>query len=368
MTDIALNCVALDHRRPIGVERFARNVLGASDFGDRSLRCLVRNGVERVADVLGRDFVTRHQRLERKGIVVGGTVSRILLEMLVLPFFTRNADVVLSINNFGPLWGKRGQRRLVVVHDVWFMSESYEGGDLARRVFRLLLGLQLRCSSGIITVSEFSRREICRHFGIDAASITVVGNCLGHRVDAASPRDGDGPPRLLLVGSARRNKNVLRALAGFQAFLEMQPDSPLRLVVVGSYPADWIADARRRFPELASRVDWRGFVDDAELDDLYDTSRGLIFVSLYEGFGIPAMEALLRGRPVLLARGTATAEIVGDLGITVDATDPVAIGHGIDQLMGTELDTDGTAFHEFRARYMSCDGAAARLVTRVVGR
>ena len=344
--NIALNCVALDHRRPIGVERFTRNVLGAADLGDGDIQCYVRRAVPELSDVLGPDFVVRHKKLSQRRIPVNGSIPRILLEMLALPFLTRGADVVLSINNFGPLWGKRGQRRLVVVHDVWFMSEGYEGGRLAKWLFRFLLRLQLNRTPIIVTVSEFSRREICRHFDVDPARVIVVGNCLGNRVEPV-PANNGRQKLLLLVGSARRNKNVIRAIEGFQHYHRSNPDHDSRMVIVGNYPEQWVADTRRRFGAVESLLDWRGYVDDTELNRLYESAHGLVFVSLYEGFGIPAMEAILRGRPVLVAENTATADILGDLGIT--------------DLLRSRVDTDSDAFRAFRDRYMSCEGAAGRL-------
>jgi glycosyltransferase involved in cell wall biosynthesis len=367
MTSIALNCIALDSARPVGVERFARNVLGTADFGDNPVECFVRSTVPELEAVLGAGFTGRHPGLRRRALALRRTPLRILGEMLLLPFLSRNADVVLSINNFGPLWGKRGQRRLVVVHDVWFLAAEYEGGALSKVIFRLLLRLQLNRSSGIVTVSEFSRREICSHFAVEPGDVTVVGNCLGRSVEPAPVEQAARPRFLLLIGSARRNKNVLRALEGFTRYRAANPDDDMGLVVVGNYPRDWVDRARARFPQLGDEViDWRGFVDDAELDALYSGSSGVVFVSLYEGFGIPAMEAVLRGRPALVAAGTATAEILGDLALTVDGLDTDAIAHGIAALPDHEVPLDSAAFRAFRDRHMNCQSAADALSALVL--
>ncbi len=367
MPSIALNCVALDSTQAIGVERFARTVLGAANFGDNPVNCFTRSSEKSVEALLGRDFVKRHQRLGHRGLPVSWTPLRILAEMFWLPFFSRRAEVVLSINNFGPLWGQRGQRRLVVVHDVWFMDAGYEGGTLAKWVFYCLLSLQLRRSSRVITVSDFSRREICRHFGLASESVLVVDCCLGECVAPSPPGKRELPPFLLLVGSSRPNKNVLRALDGFARYRADHPGADTRLVVVGRYPPDWVADARRRHPELTDDVlEWRGYVSDQELAELYGRSHGLVFVSLYEGFGIPAMEALLRGRPVLLSHGTATAEIAGDLAITVDGRNPDDIARGMAALVDGEVTVDGATFQAFRDRHMRCDATAVELARLVL--
>ena len=96
--------------------------------------------------------------------------------MLGFTFFKQ--DVTLSINNFGPLFGKIGQKRVVVVHDVWFMSDVYEGGKLSKYVFRLLLALQLWNTHTVVTVSKFSKDEIIKYFNFSPDKIVVVPNCL----------------------------------------------------------------------------------------------------------------------------------------------------------------------------------------------
>ncbi len=361
MAGLFLNCLALRTGQPIGVERFARNVLGGATFDYPRIVCLTRRSVESVTAILGDGFVGRHPGLIHRRIPVERTLTRILVEMLLLPFLSWRSDVVFSVNNFGPLFGKPGQKRIVVVHDVWFMSEGYEGGRISKWLFNLLLRLQLKRSSTVVTVSDFSRQEIGRYFSLDAAQIPIVSNCLGQRVEPVAESARSSPPMLLLVGSDRPNKNVARALRGYIRFREANPDHEVRLVVVGRYPDGWIESVDSRLTPGYLGLEVRGFVSDAELWQLYGECHGVVFPSLYEGFGIPAIEALLRGRPLLISQDTACARIAGDLAIAVNGRSEEDIARGIQRLLGSRVDTDSPAFEEFRDRYMLCGDAVSDL-------
>jgi len=215
----------------------------------------------------------------------------------------------------------------------------------------------------VVTVSDFSRNEIHRYFSLDPDRISIVGNCLGERVEPVADSARTTPPMLLLVGSARPNKNVARALRGYLRFRENNPDVEVRLVVVGRYPDGWLEAVVPRWSPRESGLEYRGFVSDTELWALYGACHGVVFPSLYEGFGIPAIEALLRGRPLLLSEDTACAQLTGDLAIAVDGRSESAIARGIGQLLATRIDTSSASFRDFRDRYMLCGDAVSALET-----
>ena len=364
MATIALNYLSLDSRRPIGVERFVRNVMSGLNLEQHQIRCLTRSGVEKLTDVVNPDFVTRHPKLEHSRHRVGNTISRILIEMLWLPIITWRQDTVLSVNNFGPLWGKTGQRRLVIIHDVWFMSDCYEGSSLNRWIFKLLLKLQIFCSTDLVTVSEFSKREISRYFSVNTDQLTVIENCLGYDVGIS---DKTRQPFFLVIGSDRRNKNIRRSIAGFCAMRESDSQCPITLKVVGKYSDQFINTLKAEFADHFDAIDMPGFVDDDELKYLYQTCCGVVFLSLYEGFGIPAVEALAAGTPVLLSQRTACAEIAGSLALTVDGLDIEQIAQGMSALALHQIDTESEEFRKFRDRYLSCQQQSRTLSKLISG-
>ena len=350
---VSLNCLAANTVKPIGVERFVSNVISGIRLGDISVKCFARSSVKNFDQLFDSRFVENNSRARLRGIPVGSTISRILIEMAILPFFTFKDDVVLSINNFGPLWGKSAQSRILIVHDVWFMSPEYDGGLLQKWIFKMLLGLQLRCCSRIITVSDFSKREINRFFGVPSDKIHLVSNCVGKIIEVTTEKDPSN--RLLLVGSDRKNKNAFRSIEGFCEFRNSNPDSQVRLVVVGKYSEEFFRKLKRSFPEHLPYIELAGYVDEAKLESLYRQCVGVLFLSLYEGFGLPAVEGLLFGKPVLVSRNTACAEILEDFAIAVDATSTTCISEGIAELVESSVNSASPEFEEFQRKYMHCE-------------
>ena len=351
---VGINCISLDADRPIGVERFFRNVVSGIRLESVKLTLYTRNSIRQLSQIMDREFIEKHPNIERNAFKVRSTVGRIILEMFLLPFYTRRLDVVLSVNNFGPLWGKKRQRRLVIIHDVWFMSEGFNGSPMSKWIFRFLVALQIKRSHQILTVSSFSQREISKYFGIPETQIPIVENCVGcinAPLEAAPPESSNF---LLLIGSDRRNKNILRAVQAFDLFLRSSTDPNLDVIMVGKYSPAFIQQMQSEFPEASNVITIKGFVSDDELDRLYHTCQAVVFPSLYEGFGIPALEAIVRGKSVLIADQTACAEIIGDLAVKVDANSPNEIMRGIRLLINHHVDTLSKEFLDFKNRYTNC--------------
>ena len=365
VTTVSLNCLAVNIIQPIGVERFVKNVVSGIKLGDIRLDCYARKAVRKFDQIFDSAFTINNTRTRLIRLPVGPTVSRIFVEMFVLPFFTFSDDVVLSINNFGPLWGKPGQLRILVIHDVWFMSPNYEGGQLHKWLFKILLNLQILSSSRILTVSDFSRREISHFFNFPISKIQVISNCMGRNIAVSTITDTNNG--LLLIGSERKNKNVMRSIEGYCKFRNSNPGSQTRLVLVGTYSVSFFNSIRNLFPEHMPHIELAGYIEDVELEKLYRECAGVIFLSLYEGFGLPAVEGLLFGKPVLVSRNTACAEILEDFAIIVDATKVSEIAKGIGKLVESKVDVLSSDFREFQNRYMHCE-EPARVLTSILTR
>ena len=363
VNSVSLNCLAANTSKPIGVERFVSNVISGIRLRDISVKCFARSSVKSFDQLFDSRFVENNSRAKLIGIPVGSTISRILIEMTILPFFTFRDDAVLSINNFGPLWGKPGQSRILIIHDVWFMSPEYDGGQLQKWIFKILLSFQIRSSSKILTVSDFSRREISRFFRVPLSRIQIVTNCIGKNIEAWTDLGIDD--KLLFIGSDRRNKNALRTIEGFCKFRNSNPDSPIRLVVAGKYSDSFFKLIKTSFSEHMPYIELAGYVDEVELNSLYQKCIGVLFPSLYEGFGIPAVEGLLFGKPVLVSQNTACSEILGDFAVRVDATNSTKISEGIMELLKRNIDTMAPEFTAFQQKYMNCE-SQSKILTAIL--
>ena len=200
----------------------------------------------------------------------------------------------------------------------------------------------------IITTSNFTRREVVSVLGVEESRIDVVplgvdGRFRPHDPDELLPvlaHHGLQPGGYLLsVGTVEPRKNLGRLLRAYAA-LPPAVAGRCPLVIVGA--SGWLNSpelARMDSLERAGRVRYLGYVDEADLPALYAGARAFAYPSLYEGFGLPPLEAMASGTPVLSSAGTSMAEVVGDAGLLVDPLDEEAIAGGLRLL----LEDDGAA-------------------------
>ena len=204
----------------------------------------------------------------------------------------------------------------------------------AERVYRRrFYDAAARRADVVVTISEFAKSRIVARLGIDPGCIVVAP--LG--VDAAEFEPNLGPRENLLLYPARgwphKNHAVL-----FEAFSLLRAEDPsLRLALTGGG-----LDGLGAVP---AGVEVRGLVGHDELRELYRTASALVFPSLYEGFGLPPLEAMASGCPVAASRSSALAEVCGDAAVLFDARDPASIAAGVQEALarGDELRDRGLA-------------------------
>lgn len=232
-----------------------------------------------------------------------------LWEQLHLPWAARG-HLLINLAGSTPLI-KFGQ--VCTFHDtaVFDVPSSFSANFV--RWYKLLFNVQGRLSRRVLTVSRFSKERLVHHLGIAADKIAVVHCGADHmRQQPADPavldKLGVASGRYFLaVGSANPNKNFGRLI---EAFVGLD-DAAARLVVVGGSNATVFADsssAARQDP----RIIRAGRLTDAEIKALYSHARVYVFPSIYEGFGLPPVEAMFCGCPVLSARAASIPEICGD--------------------------------------------------------
>lgn len=225
----------------------------------------------------------------------------------------------------------RTRRPLVVtVHDLAFLAEPEHFSPHGVRFFRRALDRTLAEATAVIVPSEASRTE-CISVGFAPERLHVVPH--GGRRPATSAasvrqfadRHGIDGPYVLWVGTREPRKNLATVLKAWPAVADALPGTTL--VLVG--PSGWGPDEALTGSARRDDVRVLGHVSRAELDAAYAGARAFCFPSIREGFGLPVLEAMSSGVPVVTSAGTACAEVAGDAGILVEPLDADQVAHGV---------------------------------------
>jgi glycosyltransferase involved in cell wall biosynthesis len=255
-----------------------------------------------------------------------------LWEQITLPIAARGMTL-LNLCNTNPLF-KRGQ--IVMVHDMAIYDVPQAFSRKFRLWYRVCFAVLPRTQPTILTVSMFSKTRICHHLKIDESRVTVVTPGADHLDRVTSNPAVLGRLGLVkdaycvIVGSIDPRKNLQRAL---EAIGKLGHLSEIKFVIVGGRNPRIFNSDDDGHPALSTQVIWAGFVSDGELKSLYENAGCLIFPSLYEGFGLPPLEAMYCGCPVIASSRTSIPEACGDAAMYCDAASADDIAAKISQMM-----------------------------------
>jgi glycosyltransferase involved in cell wall biosynthesis len=242
-----------------------------------------------------------------------------------------------------PLW--RRCATVVTVHDLSLLlhPETHEAGRVRRAKWRL--PLMAREATVVITPTESVRREVCAHLRVAPERVFVVAEAAREifrpraweETAATRERFGIGDEFLLAVGTIEPRKNLPLLVSAFERVVRARPSSRVQLVIVGG--KGWLSDelfARIEESEVRRRLVFTGYVSDEELAMLYASCRALVYPSRYEGFGLPPLEAMSCGAPVIASRAHALAETLGESALLVPVEDPAPLADAIARLLEDE--------------------------------
>jgi glycosyltransferase involved in cell wall biosynthesis len=224
---------------------------------------------------------------------------------------------------------------VVTIYDLDFLTHPERTRGEVRRDYPALARAHAHRADAIVVISEFTAAEVEQRLGVPRSRIFV---CPPGSPDwqprTAEPPDG----YVLFFGTLEPRKNLGALLDAYELLIRadgargLQPSVP-PLVVAGKptdFSDEWIARMRR--PPLDAFVEYRGYVDPSRKRELYAGAKMLVMPSLEEGFGMPAVEAMALGVPVVVARRGALPEVVGDAGPLVDPDSPDEIARAIERL------------------------------------
>lgn len=273
---------------------------------------LTRAGSARYVHGL-REALRRRVELHELAWGGGGRLAAVARDVgwypFALPRAARGCDVLHCPTFRGPFTSR--VPLVVTVLDLGVLRHPELFNRWNRTYSRFAVPRVLRAARRLIAISEFTKSEIVALVGIDAERIDVIG--VPPRESLSAEGVAAEGEYVLAVGTLEPRKNLVQAAEGARrAGVELR-----------------VAGARGWGDVAVDGTRWLGEVDDDELARLYRGARALVYPSRYEGFGIPILEAMRTGTPVVTSRGGATEEVAGGAAVLVDPDDPGSIADGI---------------------------------------
>ncbi len=246
-------------------------------------------------------------------------------------------------------------RSVVTIHDcIHLRFPQYLPNRAAHMYARAAMWAAARRSDRILTVSEASKRDILRYFNVRPEKIVVVYNALDERFGATPSEEDIARVReryqldhgfVLYAGNIKPHKNLVRLIEAFES-LRRDGFEDLKLLIIGDEISKWPALRHAVHQhKLHKHVRFLGFLRDDTLAVLYRLAAVFVFPSLYEGFGLPPLEAMASGTPVVTSNVSSLPEVAGDAAVLVDPYDAIDIKEGIKRVL-----TDPALREQMRAR------------------
>ena len=320
-----------------------------------------------------RPFTLRFPLPEHWKIRTGKVESRGLSTAFAQLFFPvwslrDKVDVFWSPRHQLPLLLPPWSRKVLTVHDVAWKRFPQTMARSNVVLEALLMPLSLRIANQAITDSQFARSEILEYFPDAGGKLGVVYLASDLKTEGETGSCPLTRPYFLFVGSYEPRKNLKRMLEAYAQYRKGSTN-PLDLVIVGT--EQWGSFNVREFVETNDLQSWVHLLQrapDSVLRALYANARALILVSLYEGFGLPLVEAMQWGLPLIASNGSSVAEISGDAALLVDPYDTDAIAQAFKRMTEDDaLRTDMAQRSKVRGLEFSWKRAAAETMVLLTG-
>ncbi len=280
-----------------GVERYATEISYALKKIDPSILFLVPNynGEKNFVSGLNIKYITPFKEY--------------LWEQLTLPFYLKKKrnPLLINLTNTAPIFYKN---QILVIHDLAFLHEPNWYTKRAAFSFKLLVSQSIKASKKIITVSNFTKQEVIKYFKIPSEMIEVIPGAIPSYISQYEEKNFENKygKYILTVSSIEPRKNILNLVT---AFLRLN-DPNIKLIVVGKSNQRVFNTVNYDFTQNKNII-LTGYISDEELVGLYKNARLFAYLSYYEGFGFPPLEAISCGCPTLVSNTSSLPEVCGDL-------------------------------------------------------
>jgi glycosyltransferase involved in cell wall biosynthesis len=295
---------------------------------------------------------------------------RIAFEQVVFPAWARKdgIDVYWSPINHLPVLLPSHIRKVFTLHDIVCKRFPQTVPRRLRAIEALLVPLSLRIADRVITDAQFTRSEVLAVFPEAKGKIDVVYLASNLRAEGETGSCPVSIPYFLFVGSNEPRKNLKRLLQAYIQYRKLSP-SPIDLVIAGTY--QWGEFSVIDFIQTNDLQPWVHVIqnaDDTVLRALYAHAQALVMVSIYEGFGLPLVEAMQWAIPLIASNNSSVAEIAGDAALLVDPYDTDAIAQALRRMAeDPAIHSELACKSRIRGHQFSWKQAAAEVMASIVG-
>lgn len=276
--------------------------------------------------------ILRFPWAERTKIINFNSPIYSISEQLLAPFKIPKSEIHLTPFYNIPILPIKAKKRLVIIHDVYHLAFNSSLSPLQRLYSKFMFYSAVNLSDHIITISEFSKSEILKYEKIDEKKISIVyfgfsfkeysGSALSY--EQLKKKYEMNEKYILFVSNVKPHKNLYNLLQALDIILKK--NIKLKLIVAGEYKNLITVDNRsvellNNNPMLKRNVTFTGYVEKDELVSLYKNASCFVFPSLYEGFGIPPLEAMAYGCPVIASNKASIPEVCGNSVLYINPDD-----------------------------------------------
>lgn len=316
-----------------GIGTYLRNLLKAfAHYSEFSLHVITTQEILNKAPELQKFEIS---------LIKAGVYS--LKEQIELPLNIPCCDLFWSPNFNVPLLTVRARKKVVTIHDVFYLAHSSSLPFHKKHYARFVTKKAARQSNLVITDSDFSKGEICRYTGISEGKIKRIHLGVDHQFfsDPLSREEEQKilkkyvPPKqfFLYVGNLKSHKNLLRLLEAYKRWLE-EKGTEVHLILIGKSFSDCpVYETIKNIPQFKGQVHLYNSVENRELIWFYSNAQATVLPSLYEGFGFPPLEAMCCGCPTIVSTAASLPEICGDASYYIDPTDINSMVQGLENII-----------------------------------
>lgn len=339
---IIINVLNITDEHLAGAAIFSRNVLSAWLIREDDMEVTILHSSK--IDATRVLQLPQKPGVRTKGVPVGGFLSRIVYEQVVMPFTVRGYDIYFSPTQILPFISRvlfRKTRMVTTVHDMipFFVKNKY--GYLRTQYVRLISKWGPVFSDSVVVVSENTLKDVVQLTGISPSKIHVVYNFLTSDYEPNNLNDGK---YFICISTVEPGKNLENTLSGFARFIEKYQRQDYSFYWLGKIGWGYTAEelnGKIAQAGLQNKFHLLGFVKESEKQQLLEGCSAMIYLSHYEGFGIPVLEGLYHNKPAVVSRSSSLPEVIGSAGILCDHKNVEEIADSMQEMI--------TNLHRYRA-------------------